>query len=1319
MQKIKAENIAACVCIAAGMAVAAPSAGRYVHVRLESDPAILSIAELEVFSGGVNVAKGRPATQSTTGYGGVPSRAVDGNANPDWNSDTITHTDERRRHEPQWWEVDLAKSVGVDRIVLHGRSGYSHRSDGVEVLLLDERRRVVRGKSFADAGPLVLEMNLAKEACAESVGETVEAVPPPPATPDQIRAAYEKRSTWTDTVVATAAKLRNYRTLMPILDRLLADFPAAADEIMENISGPQLSKRALRKGAPKLKAPADGPEQLALEALRWFNAEAMERAIRAYAGKYPEVYGSPDALLARLAEVKASVGAARDDAARRKAAAALAKLQEDVYLRHPGVDFSRFLMVKRSRGSHSGLPQNWQGNSSVPLQGYVNSIVSAPVRRGTAERVQTLVASSYFLGDVDLDFDADKIAYSGGIESEKRWCVLETPLDRPLAKTLKSPPGLDDIDCYDPCYLPDGRMLFVSTSGFHGVPCVGGWDYVGNTHLLEKDGSVKRLVFDQDNSWCPVVMNNGRVLYLRWEYTDSAHYFSRVMMTMNMDGSDQKAFYGSNSYWPNSLFYARPLPGSVTKFCGIVSGHHGCAREGELVLFDVMKGRNETAGVMQRIPGWGKPVANKARDQLVNGSSPRFLHPYPLSDELFLVSVHKGNGDSFIVAFADVYDNIVPVYAAAGWNCLEPMPVKKRERPRMSIDRRNDKVDTCTVYLQNVNFGEGLKGVPKNVAKRLRLFSYSYSPRNVGGHYNIGFEGPWDARNILGEVDLEKDGSAIFTVPANTPFAIQPLDADGCKLQEMRSWFVGVPGEVISCTGCHENQNEAPPAAVSAAARKKPQTPREWYGPRRNYAFVREVQPVLDRKCVGCHNASSKAKTRMGAPLPDFDGSAMNGHYSKSYVNLMPYVRRNGPEGDYHLLTPLEFHVSTSELYQRLAKGHHGVELTAEEWDRLVTWMDLNVPFWGTWNEETGGRNARAQRNLARRREMAEKWAGDKYDPEKIVNPYVPGTEKFVPPAPERRRPGERVQVAGWPFDAARAKAMQGGRAPRRFAIGGGEQLEFAYIPAGTFAMGSEELTAAERPVGKVSIGKGFWMATKEITQGQFRLMDPKFDNGVYDMHYKDQVKRGYYMGDEDPDFAQPGHEQFPAVRVSWEMAQRYCEWLSKKLGRKVRLPTEAEWEWACRAGTDTELNYGTKDDDFSAHENMADYMFIELAVIGVNPQPFARGTDPKPRHRPPGIWDYELRDRRFNDRVLHLAKVGSYAPNAWGLHDMHGNAAEWTSSPWHSYPYSENAAPSDLKVVRGGSWYRRPVVSSSAWRWRYPAWMRPFDVGFRVVVED
>ena len=532
----------------------------------------------------------------------------------------------------------------------------------------------------------------------------------------------------------------------------------------------------------------------------------------------------------------------------------LMKLQEDVYLRHPGVDFTHFLMVKRSRRSHSGLPHNWQGNSSVPLQGYINSIVSMPIRRSSGERGRTIAASNYFLGDVDLDFDAEKIAYSGGLDSEKRWCVVETPLDKPLTKTLKSPAGLDDIDCYDPCYLPDGRMLFVSTSGFHGVPCVTGHDYVGNTHLLEKDGTVKRLVFDQDNSWCPVVMNNGRVLYLRWEYTDSAHYFSRVMMTMNIDGSDQKAFYGSNSYWPNSLFYARPLPGSVTKFCGIVSGHHGVAREGELVIFDPSKGRQETQGVVQRIPGRNNPPKNVTVDQLVDNSWPKFLFPCPLDDDHYLVSCRMTPEEPWSIYLVDTFDNMLRLRAEDGAQLLEPFALVEREEPTVIPDRTVEGEKTANIFITDVYFGQGLPNVPKGTVKKLRVFAVSYGYRGVGGHDAFGLESCWDGRRILGEVPVFEDGSASFKIPANTPVVLQPLDENGAAVQTMRSWLVGMPGENESCIGCHETQNDVSPTATTIARNQPPVDLTPFYGPERPFSFEGEIQPVLDKYCVGCHN---------------------------------------------------------------------------------------------------------------------------------------------------------------------------------------------------------------------------------------------------------------------------------------------------------------------------------------------------------------------------------------------------------------------------------------------------------------------------------
>ena len=174
-----------------------------------------------------------------------------------------------------------------------------------------------------------------------------------------------------------------------------------------------------------------------------------------------------------------------------------------------------------------------------------------------------------------------------------------------------------DVDNYDACYLPDGNILFGSTAPFTGVPCVTGASHVANLYRLERNtGAIRRLTFDQDHDWCPTVLNDGRLLYLRWEYSDIPHFASRILFHMNPDGTDQKEFYGSGSYWPNSMFYARPIPGPATQFVAVVGGHHGVPRMGELVLFDPARGRFEADGVIQRIPGRGKKVEPIILDEL-------------------------------------------------------------------------------------------------------------------------------------------------------------------------------------------------------------------------------------------------------------------------------------------------------------------------------------------------------------------------------------------------------------------------------------------------------------------------------------------------------------------------------------------------------------------------------------------------------------------------------------------------------------------------------------------------------------------------------
>jgi formylglycine-generating enzyme required for sulfatase activity len=181
-------------------------------------------------------------------------------------------------------------------------------------------------------------------------------------------------------------------------------------------------------------------------------------------------------------------------------------------------------------------------------------------------------------------------------------------------------------------------------------------------------------------------------------------------------------------------------------------------------------------------------------------------------------------------------------------------------------------------------------------------------------------------------------------------------------------------------------------------------------------------------------------------------------------------------------------------------------------------------------------------------------------------------------------------------------------------------------------------------------------------------------------------------------------------VRVSWNRAVAFCRWLSARTGRRIDLPTEAQWEYACRAGAAAPLWYGPTDADFSRFANVSDA--THQAV-----DPF--GWSGRPQVIPP----WRPADTRFDDGNRVSAPVGTYAPNPWGLHDVHGNVAEWTRSAYRPYPYREDDGrnrpdAAGRRVVRGGSWYDRPDRCRSAFRQPYRRDQGVYDVGFRIVYE-
>jgi len=1006
------------------------------------------------------------------------------------------------------------------------------------------------------------------------------------------------------------------------------------------------------------------------------NPEAVRRAIQDLSSTFPETYSGGAGYLARLEELE-----------RAGDIQGITVLQREALLANPLLDFEELLVVRRSDKSPSlGLPANWQGNCSLPQGVYDNRIIALSMNDLNG-RFRTVFRPrrDVYVGDLDLHFGAERLLFTMPDENQ-HWQVWEINIRG--GELCRLTPNDDaDVDNYDACYLPDGRIVYASTACYAGIPCVFGGDKVANLCVINPDGTgLRQLCFDQDHNWCPVVLHDGRIMYQRWEYADLPHSNSRILFTMNPDGTAQMEHYGSNSYWPNSIFYARPVPGHPTMFAGIVTGHHGARRMGELVLFDAAKGRHEADGVVQRIPGYGKKVEPIFKDRLVDDSWPKFLHPWPLSDKYFLVAAQPTAESRWGIYLVDVFDNMVLLREEPGYVLFQPVPLRKRPTPPVIPAKVNLEQQTARVYLSDLYVGSGLAGVPKGTVKALRLFTYTYSYRGMGGLLGtIGMDGPWDIRRILGTVPVSPDGSAYFTVPANTPISVQPLDERGMAVQHMRSWFTAMPGETLSCVGCHEKQNMAPPAQPLLAMREQPDTITPWHGKERGFSFAREVQPVLDRYCVTCHetnkdNPNPPPYLRGDVMLTDWT-SQIAGHgdpsyagkFSESYAQLHRFVRRPGIESDYHPLNAMEFHAGSTELVQILDKGHHGVKMNEEAWDRLITWIDLNAPYHGTWTEILG--EERIGPIATRARELRNKYANTNVDFE-----YIPETAVIIQDdAPVLVDIGDSLSRP-----SRQATPQETVPSIRTVFLEDNQKIELALAPV--INDSTAEITAP------------FWISTCEITNAQYALFDPSHDSGV-------ESKYGYQFGVHGYPVNEPDQ---PVVRVSWEEALAFCDWLSHKTGMTFTLPTEAQWEYACRAGASTEFYFGDEDSDFSAYANLSDETMEQFAS---NPYlvfaPFEK----------PNRYDAWIpRDDRYNDGVLLTAKVGTFLPNAWGLHDMHGNVWEWTMSACAD---ADTSASDALRVVCGGSWYDRPRRAGASYRLSYQPWQRVYNVGFRVLCMD
>jgi formylglycine-generating enzyme required for sulfatase activity len=317
-------------------------------------------------------------------------------------------------------------------------------------------------------------------------------------------------------------------------------------------------------------------------------------------------------------------------------------------------------------------------------------------------------------------------------------------------------------------------------------------------------------------------------------------------------------------------------------------------------------------------------------------------------------------------------------------------------------------------------------------------------------------------------------------------------------------------------------------------------------------------------------------------------------------------------------------------------------------------------------------------------------------------------------------RPRARPAAAVAPFPAARAREVQqawaaylGRNRIEELDLGEGTTMEFLLVPPGKFRMGApatEEGRHEADTEHPVEITKPFYLGRYEVTIGQFRAFF-KATSYLTDAEKSAEGGGGYDAASQNPqarsrDFSwvRTGWtttDRHPVVNVSWHDAQAFCRWLSRKTGHTVRLPTEAEWEYACRAGTQARFASGEDVSSLRAVANMADASLAPKLHSGY------RG------------WDFV----RWNDGYPFTAPVGQFQPNGFGLHDMQGNAWEWVADWFHYYDLKVVRDPTGpaagrLRVARGGCWYHGPREGRVARRLPCEPSSCNDDVGFRVVLE-
>jgi hypothetical protein len=586
----------------------------------------------------------------------------------------------------------------------------------------------------------------------------------------------------------------------------------------------------------------------------------------------------------------------------------------------------------------------------------------------------------------DLSFDAQRIVFAFcdhtprdanlrqfllwevGVDGSRLRRLTGGPSDRTAGAEGRQTALIED---FDPCYLPDGGIAFVSTRSQTHIRCQYGFRYFANFLLYRADGNgsnIRPLSFAEAPEWEPSVLDDGRILYSRWDYTNRHSYHFQSLWVTRPDGTGTANLYGNLTRNPCNSAEPRAIPGSHKIVC-TATAHHGYTA-GSIILIDPRRGIDGPMPITRITP----EIAFPETEGWPVGA---YATPFPLSEDLFLAAytpdplVREGSVQreaAYGIYLVDSLGGRELVYRDPNMSCFSPIPIRPRPRPAVLPPAVKEENETATGVFFVKNVYQSTHPVPAGSVKSLRVVRvFPQTIESPPSRSITPYEMP---KQIVGTAPVGEDGSTAFRAPAGQPLLFQLLDSNGMAVMTMRALVYLQTGETVGCVGCHEPRHVAPerPALPAGTAIHELQPPA---GPRYEggLSFARTVQPVLDRYCIACHGLEKTegqvdllgTLEQVTFPRQQWPGPNKM-IVSRAYRSLVTReglvkVAHADMETDYS--TPKDYFAHAGRLATMLLSGHRDdqgkprVTLDRESFARIVDWLDANAVYYGdySWNK--------------------------------------------------------------------------------------------------------------------------------------------------------------------------------------------------------------------------------------------------------------------------------------------------------------------------------------------------------------------------------